>query len=823
MKISYNWLKEYVDIAISPAAVSDLLTNIGLEVEGETIFERVRGGLRGLVVGEVLTCERHPNADKLSLTTVSVGAAEALQIVCGAPNVAAGQKVVVATEGTQLYPADGEPFVIKKGKIRGEASMGMICAEDEIGMGESHAGIIVLPADAPVGQPYADYVGLSSDIVWDINLTPNRADATNHIGVAFDLAAAMQIQQAQKPNFRRPAVVDFGKIAKATALPIDVQIIDNEGCSRYTGLVMSGVKVGASPAWLQERLKAIGINPTNNIVDITNFVLHETGQPLHAFDYAQISGAKVQVQTLAEGTAFTTLDGTERKLNAADLMICDGNGAPLCIAGVFGGKNSGVSEETTTIFLESAFFQPTQVRRTSLRHQLRTDAATRFEKTTDINQTLYALQRAALLIAEIAGGQVASNIVDIYPKVVDNPTVQLSYKNISRLLGVQIPAAEVQQILVALEMRILHENSEGVLISVPTNKVDVSREADVIEEILRIYGYNRIESPTTVSSVLAFSTRPNSPKVKNLVADALSARGFAEMMATSMTKSSYFANTALAEKLVFVNNTSNQHLDVMRPTMIYSGLEAIAHNQNRQNPNLKLYEFGKTYTQFSQNEKLQYQEEQHLSVFMTGDFAPQSWLQTQAAPTNFYHLKNTTEFILQRLGLNPQDLQAHIIAQGDENATFAYGLSLQRGKQIVAQFGRLQPALSQALSIRQAVFFADIHWDTVLKMIEKNKIQYQALPKYPAVRRDLAIVLDSHTPFAKVAEIAQKQAKKLLKDISLFDVFEDKEKVGEGKKSYAVSFLFQDNEKTLRDQDIEKIIGDIINALDKQLQANIRK
>jgi phenylalanyl-tRNA synthetase beta chain len=823
MKISYNWLKEYVDIAISPAAVSDLLTNIGLEVEGETIFERVRGGLRGLVIGEVLTCERHPNADKLSLTTVSVGGAEALQIVCGAPNVAAGQKVVVATEGTQLYPADGEPFVIKKGKIRGEASMGMICAEDEIGMGESHAGIIVLPADAPVGQPYAEYVGLSSDVVWDINLTPNRADATNHIGVAFDLAAAMQIQQAQKPNFRRPAVVDFGKIAKATPLPIDVQIIDNEGCSRYTGLVMSGVKVGAAPAWLQERLKAIGINPTNNIVDITNFVLHETGQPLHAFDYAQISGAKVQVQTLAEGTAFTTLDGTERKLNAADLMICDGNGAPLCIAGVFGGKNSGVSEQTTTIFLESAFFQPTQVRRTSLRHQLRTDAATRFEKTTDINQTLYALQRAALLIAEIAGGQVASNIVDIYPKIVDNPTVQLSYKNISRLLGVQIPASEVQQILVALEMRILHENSEGVLVSVPTNKVDVSREADVIEEILRIYGYNRIESPTTVSSVLAFSTRPNSPKVKNLVADALSARGFAEMMATSMTKSSYFANTALAEKLVFVNNTSNQHLDVMRPTMIYSGLEAIAHNQNRQNPSLKLYEFGKTYAQFSQNEQLQYQEEQHLSVFMTGDFAPQSWLQTQAAPTNFYHLKNTTEFILQRLGLNPQDLQAHIIAQGDENTTFAYGLSLQRGKQIVAQFGRLQPALSQALSIRQAVFFADIHWDTVLKMIEKNKIQYQPLPKYPAVRRDLAIVLDSHTPFAKVAEIAQKQAKKLLKDISLFDVFEDKEKVGEGKKSYAVSFLFQDNEKTLRDQDIEKIINDIINALDKQLQANIRK
>lgn len=821
MKISFNWLKDYIETPLDAEATADMLTNIGLEVEGTSTFERVRGGLRGLLIGEVLTCEKHPNADKLSITTVNVGGAEPLQIVCGAPNVAKGQKVVVATEGTQLFPTEGEPFVIKKGKIRGEASQGMICAEDEIGLGKSHDGIMVLAADAKVGTAYAEYVGLSSDVVWDINLTPNRSDATNHLGVAFDLAAAMQIQNALRVNFRRPDVSAFSKLQAAQKLPIAVKIADNKSCARYTGIVISGVKVGTSPEWLQNRLKSIGINPTNNIVDISNFVLHETGQPLHAFDYAQIEGAAVEVKTVAKGTKFTTLEGTERSLDEADLMICDGTGAPMCIAGVFGGKKSGVTENTTTIFLESAFFNPTQIRRTSLRHQLRTDAATRFEKTTDINQTLYALQRAALLIIELAGGEIASNVVDIYPQVVENPRILISYKNIDRLLGVKIPATNVQRILAALGMDILRETNDGALITIPTNKVDVTREADVIEEILRIYGYNRIETPTTVNSVLAFAQRPNPMQVKNRIADALAARGFSEMMATSMTKSTYFPDDVA--KLVFVNNTSNQHLDVMRPTMLYSGLEAIAHNQNRQNPNLKLYEFGKTYTQNTQGEQKSYQEDQHLSVFLTGEYAPQHWLTPQAQPTNFYHLKNTVEFTLQRLGINPDTLQTVIIAAADDHPVFAYGLSLQRGKQIIVQFGRVQPTITQTLAIRQPVFFADINWDVVLKMVEKNKIQYQSLPKYPAVRRDLAVVLDAHTPFAKVRDIAQKQAKKLLKDISLFDVFEDVEKVGKDKKSYAISFVFQDEEKTLRDQDIEQTMQNIINALDSQLQATIRK
>jgi phenylalanyl-tRNA synthetase beta chain len=821
MKISFNWLKDYIETPLDAEATADMLTNIGLEVEGTSTFERVRGGLRGLLIGEVLTCEKHPNADKLSLTTVNVGGAEPLQIVCGAPNVAKGQKVVVATEGTQLFPSEGEPFVIKKGKIRGEASQGMICAEDEIGLGKSHDGIMVLAADAKVGQAYAEYVGLASDIIWDINLTPNRCDATNHLGVAFDLSAALQIQNGLRPNFRRPEVSNFGKLQAAQKLPIAVSIADNKSCARYTGVVISGVKVGTSPEWLQNRLKSIGINPTNNIVDITNFVLHETGQPLHAFDYAQIGGAAVEVKTLAKGTKFTTLEGTERSLDEADLMICDGNGAPMCIAGVFGGLQSGVSQSTTTIFLESAFFNPTQIRRTSLRHQLRTDAATRFEKTTDINQTLYALQRAALLIIELAGGEIASNVVDIYPQVVENPRILISYKNIDRLLGVKIPATNVQRILSALGMDILRETNDGALITIPTNKVDVTREADVIEEILRIYGYNRIETPKTVSSVLAFAERPNPMQVKNRIADALSARGFSEMMATSMTKSTYFPDEIA--KLVFVNNTSNQHLDVMRPTMLFSGLEAIAHNQNRQNPNLKLYEFGKTYTQNTIGEQKTYQEDQHLSIFLTGEYAPQHWLTPQTQPTNFYHLKNTVEFTLQRLGITPDTLQAVVISAADDHAVFAYGLSLQRGKQIIVQFGRIQPTITQTLAIRQPVFFADFNWDAILKMVEKNKTQYQALPKYPAVRRDLAVVLDAHTPFSKVRDIAQKQAKKLLKDISLFDVFEDVEKVGKDKKSYAISFVFQDAEKTLRDQDIEQTMQNIINALDSQLQASIRK
>lgn len=820
MKISFNWLKDYIDTPLDAEATADLLTNIGLEVEGTSTFERIKGGLKGLWIGEVLTCERHPNADKLSLTTVNVGQAEPLSIVCGAPNVAKGQKVVVAVEGTQLFPTEGEPFTIKKGKIRGEVSQGMICAEDEIGLGKSHDGIMVLPQDAPVGQAYATYVGLESDIIWDINLTPNRSDATNHLGVAFDLAAGMEIQHGKAANFKRPNVSAFANIEKASTLPMNVVVADTESCGRYTGLVMTGVKVEASPNWLQERLKAIGINPTNNIVDITNFVLHEMGQPLHAFDYNKIAGNGIEVKTLPQDTKFVTLDGVERKLDASDLMICSANGDALCMAGVYGGLNSGVSADTTTIFLESAFFNPVQIRRTSMRHTLRTDSATRFEKTTDINQTLEALQRAAILIAEIAGGKIASDVIDLYPTVVARKTVDINYSFVNRLMGTNLSIAEIKNILAVLDMPIVKEDEQGATISIPGNKVDVTRQADVIEEILRIYGYNKVEMPNTVSSVLAFATRPNPAVVKNRISDALSARGFNEMMATSMTKSSYYKDSNVLEHLIYVNNTSNQHLDIMRPTMLYSGLEAIEHNQNRQNPNLKLYEFGKTYRLQLKGEAKTYVEEQHLAIYLTGAYETEHWSLPKGKPSNFYHLKSIVTFLFQRLGLDIASLQ-QVVLENDHD-TFVHGISLQRGKQVIAQFGRVQPELALALDVKQAVYYADINWDIVLKMVEKNKTQYKALSKFPAVRRDLAMVVGKEIPFAKVLELAQKQAKRLLKDVNLFDIFEDETKIGKDKKSLAVTFTFQDEEKTMRDQEIDQIMQNIIQVLTQQLSASIR-
>ncbi len=833
MKISLQWLGDYLDLPTSEEETAEILTNIGLEVEGTSSVERVRGGLKGLVIGEVLECERHPNADKLSLTRVRVSAeGEPLQIVCGAPNVAKGQKVVVATEGTKLYPMEGEPFVIKKGKIRGESSEGMICAEDEIGLGTGHAGIMVLAADAPVGAAFADFVGMQSDTVWDINLTPNRSDAHSHIGVAFDLAAALQIQKDANPKFRRPDVAKFSELLKGKTqnLPIEISVLDANQCARYAGIIISGLRVAPSPDWLQQRLRAIGLSPINNIVDITNFVLHELGQPLHAFDYDKIETQSIRVQTLAEGTAFTTLDGQTRKLSGEDLMICDGKNTPLCIAGVFGGKDSGVTESTTTIFLESAFFNPTQVRRTSLRHQLRTDAAARFEKTVDIQQVVYALQRAALLLCEIAGGSIASELIDRYPQSVERRQVQLDYAQVQKLIGVKIESSEIQRILAALDMQILRETKEGVLLNVPTNKTDVTRPADVIEEILRIYGYNRVPTPDTLSSVLAFAPRPNPVSVQNGISDMLSARGFMEMMATSMTRSQYFVSEAggkcgiKPQQLVYVNNTSNQQLDIMRPSMLYSGLEAIAHNQNRQNPNLRLYEFGKTYLQTTETDKpSKYSEEKHLSIFLTGEYAAAHWLQNPAPATNFFHLKNSVETVFARLGIDSSQLQQQVVSTSDEDPIFAYALRLTRGKQIIAQLGRVHPTHTQALDIRQAVFFADLHWEALLQMLQKQKIQYQPLPKYPSVRRDLALVLDQKVAFSQVQTIATQKAKKLLRSLSLFDVFADEQKIGVGKKSYAISLVFQDTEKTLRDEDTEKLMQQITQALEQQLSATIRR
>ncbi len=820
MKISLSWLRQYVQIDITPAEVADLLTNIGLEVEGETVVEMIKGGLKGLLIGEVLTCQRHPNADKLSLTTVKVAEDKILSIVCGAPNVAAGQKVVVATEGCTVHPTEGEPFTIKKGKIRGEASEGMICAEDEIGLGKSHDGILILPADAPVGKLFAEYQKLESDLVWDINLTPNRCDAMGHYGVAFDLAAAMQIQLQKSPKAQRADVSAFAQLPSTNNLPISIDIKDANQCPRYAGICIENVSVQPSPKWLQNRLIALGLNPINNIVDVTNFVLHELGQPLHAFDYEAIAGQKITVQTLAAATKFKTLDGVERSLHADDLMICDGTNAPLCMAGVFGGEHSGVKASTKNIFLEIAHFNPIQIRKSSMRHNLRTDAATRFEKTTDINQISYALQRAALLIIETAGGNLASPLLDFYPVPLAKVQVQLSYYNVNRLLGLTIPPSELKAILAALDMDILSETETGLLLAVPTNKADVNREADVIEEILRIYGYNRVETPTTLSSILSFEARPNPVKVKNLIADMLASAGFNEMMATSMCKSAYFKQMmpSTEAELVYVNNTSNQHLDIMRADMIFSGLEVIAHNQNRQNSDLRLYEFGKTYHQKGEKK---YQEQQHLSLFMTGATFATNWLQKEAKMSDFFHLKSAVELVLQRLGIAAGSYQQQNLPE--DNELFAFGLNFGRGKQPIVQFGQVKKSILVEMGIKNPVFYADFNWDNLLKMIEKQKIGFKSLPKFPVVRRDLALVVDKNQKFAQIEEIANKTAKKLLKEIHLFDHFENETYQAQGKKSYAVSFLFQDEQKTLRDADIDALMSQLIAQFEKQLQAVVRK
>lgn len=823
MKVSLNWLKQYVRVTESKEEISNILTDIGLEVEGMETYESIKGSLAGFVIGKVLTCEKHPDADKLSLTTVDIGQDDPLQIVCGAPNVAQGQKVVVATVGTMLYPTDGEPFKIKKGKIRGAVSEGMICAEDELGLGESHDGIMVLDANAQVGTPALEYFAdrVVSDVVYEIGLTPNRSDATGHYGVAFDLSAALRTNYENQGALCSPDIDGF-KVENKD-LPISVEIKDEKACPRYSGVCIKGVTIQESPAWIQDKLKAIGIEPKNNVVDITNYALHESGQPLHAFDYDQITGQKVIVQQVAKGTPFTTLDGTERKLHEEDLMICDGNGNPMCIAGVFGGISSGVTENTTNIFLESAFFEAVSIRRTSMRHLLRTDAATRYEKGTDPNNTLYMLQRAALLIQEIAGGTIASEVIDIYPNPVKRKKVTITFDRIVSLIGVPIPTQDIKAILGYLDMNILEETDEQITVDIPTNKVDVTRDADVIEEILRIYGYNKVPMPNTVNSVLSFAPTPNPFKVRNLIADLLTSVGFHEMMATSMTRSEYYTKFLPQDEkeLVFVNNTSNQHLDLMRPSMLFSGLEAIQHNQNRQQGDLKLYEFGKTYFKkvIDGEGNMDYFEQQHLSLFLTGNQTPESWLQPQQKVT-YYTLKSYVEHVLTRLGIETEKVQRTPLK---DDAIFTYGIRFHRGKQNIVTFGRLDGNIALGMGIKQEVFYADFDFDTILQILKKHSMQYQAVSKFPTVRRDLALVLNQTVTFDEVLAIARKTDKKILQDVNLFDVYENEEQIGTGKKSCAVSFIFQDDDKTLKDKDIDKVMNKLMATYEKKLGALIRK
>ncbi|TSD66062.1 phenylalanine--tRNA ligase subunit beta [Inquilinus sp. KBS0705] len=799
MKISYNWLKEFIDTNKTPQELSTILTGTGLEVESLEKVQAVPGGLEGLVIGYVKTCIDHPNSDHLHLTTVDVGGAEDLSIVCGAKNVAAGQKVVVATVGTTVYPTIGEPFKINKSKIRGEVSEGMICAEDEIGLGTDHDGIMVLDADAPVGTAANDYFKLNDDYMYEIGLTPNRADAASHLGTARDIAAFLKL------GIKKPDVSAF-KVDN-TDSKIEVVVENEQASPRYSGLTISGVEVKESPQWLKERLAVIGVRSINNIVDVTNYVLHELGQPLHAFDAAAITGNKVIVKNVAEGTIFKTLDDVDRKLSADDLMICNADEA-MCIAGVFGGAKSGVSTATKSIFLESAYFNSVSVRKTAKRHGLKTDASFRFERGTDPNMTVFALKRAALLIQQVAGGKVSSEIFDHYPAPVAPFEVEITYKTIDRLIGKAIGKDTIKSIITALDIAIVNETEDGISLKVPPYRVDVTRDVDVVEEILRIYGYNNIEIPTQIRASLNNSVRPEKDTVQNHISDILSANGFNEILANSLTKLSYSDAPEHAVKIV---NPLSSDLDVMRQSLLFSGLEAIAYNQNRRVADLKLYEFGKIYS-FVDGK---YIEAQRFSVFMTGAIAGEQWNHKQTA-AGFYNLKAIVDGLLKKLNITDYTVD-------DTTASgLTYGLQYLRGSKVLVSFGSVAPAALKKADVEKEVFYADFDFDAILKLVRKNVIIYQEVSKFPAVRRDLSMLIDKSVSFGQLKQIAVKTDKKLLKEVNVFDVYQG-DKLPEGKKSYALSFILQDTEKTLTDKAIDALMQKLIYNLGKEAGAEIRK
>jgi phenylalanyl-tRNA synthetase beta chain len=798
MKISYNWLKEFINTDKTPQEISTILTGTGLEVESVEKVQAIPGGLEGLVIGYVKECIQHPNADRLKITKVDVGSTEDLQIVCGANNVAAGQKVVVAMVGTTVHPTTGEPFPINKSKIRGEVSEGMICAEDEIGLGTDHAGIMVLDANAVVGSLAKDYFKLNDDYLYEIGLTPNRADAASHLGTARDIAAFLKI------GIKKPDVSAF-KIDNHDS-KIQVVVENEQAAPRYSGVTISGITVKESPQWLKERLAVIGVRSINNIVDVTNYVLHELGQPLHAFDADAITGNKVIVKNCAEGTLFKTLDDVERKLSADDLMICNAT-EPMCIAGVFGGVASGVKSTTTSIFLESAYFNSVSVRKTAKRHGLKTDASFRFERGTDPDMTVFALKRAALLIQQIAGGSVSSDIIDLYPNPVAPFDVELSYANTHRLIGQVIPHEEIKNIVKALDIEIVSESADGLTLKVPPYRVDVTREVDVIEEILRIYGYNNIYIPTQVRASLSASPRPEKDTVQNMLSDILTANGFNEILANSLTKSAYSSDLDSAVKIL---NPLSNDLDVMRQTMLYSGLEAIAYNQNRKAADLKLYEFGKVYSVTDDK----YNETQRFSILLTGATAEQ-WNQ-KPATVSFYNLKAIVDSLIARLNITDFTV---------EDATckkMAYGLQYKRNNKQLVKFGAVAIDSLKKVDLDKPVFYADFNFDMILSAVKKNKIVFQDISKFPAVRRDLSMLIDKSVSFGQLKQIALRTERKLLKDVDVFDVYEG-DKLPAGKKSYALSFILEDIEKTLTDKTIDAIMQKLIYNLGKEAGAEIRK
>ena len=816
MNISYRWLKKYIDLEYTAEEVSAFLTQIGLEVGSMEEVETVKGGLRGLVIGEVLTCEQHPDSDHLSKTTVNVGNGVVLPIVCGAPNVAAGQKVVVAVVGTTLYDGDSE-FKIKKSKIRGEVSEGMICAEDEIGLGSSHEGIMILDSSAVPGTPASEFFKIESDYMLEVDLTPNRIDSASHIGIARDLAA--YIKQKHPISYHRPSVDAF-KVDNHS-LEIPVEVLNPTACPRYSGVTVSNVVVKESPEWLKNNLKLIGIRPINNIVDVTNFVLFETGQPLHAFDAAEIKGGKVVVRTAAAGSKFVTLDGIEREMHPDDLLICN-ESEGMCIAGVFGGLHSGVKETTTSVFLESAWFDSVYIRKTARRHTLSTDASFRFERGTDPNGTIYALKRAALLIKEVAGGEISSEIVDVYPNPVADFKVDVTYTNIKRLIGVDLGKEKIKQILEALEIRIESETETGLSLLVPPYRVDVKRECDVIEEILRIYGYNNIELPTNVNSSLQYSVKPNPTKLRNLIAEMLTAQGFNEIWSNSLTKTSYYENNPVhpIESTVKLFNPLSNDLGSMRQTLLYGGLESIAHNANRKNPDLRLYEFGNCYffngSSLKENPVRNYREEEHLGIFVTGDKEAANW-SNPANKTSFFLLKSYAENILKRLGFSVLNLKAESFSNDLISEGLQYFLN---GKKLV-EFGMVSGKTLKAFGIENPVYFADFSMDAVFVELKNNKVVFAELPKYPEVRRDLALLLDKTVQFNQLRDLAFRSERKLLQSVDLFDVYEGKG-VPEGKKSYAISYILRNDEMTLNDKQIEKIMQKFVSTYERELGAQLR-
>ena len=809
MKISYKWLQKYLPIDLDINKVSEILTDLGLEVEGVEAIESIKGSLKGIVVGKVLTCGKHPNADRLNVTTVDLGDGVPVQIVCGAPNVAKGQTVPVATVGTTLYDDKGEAFIIKKSKIRGEESFGMICAEDELGLGKSHDGIMVLDNSLKAGTPAAKVFNIETDYTIEIGLTPNRADAMSHLGVARDLRAGLT-QQGINSKLITPSVSDFHVEERTFKIDIDVQ--DNLRAPRYVGLSITDIKIAESPEWLKNRLNAIGLTPINNVVDITNFVLHDLGQPLHAFDANKIKKNKVIVKTLKEGTKFTTLDGVERTLHQEDLMICDGEENPMCIAGVFGGLESGINENTTAIFLESAYFNPVSIRKTAKRHALNTDASFRFERGIDPNITEYALKRAAILIHELAGGKISSEIIDIYPNKIDDFQIFLSYERMNKLIGHFIDSDIIQNILVSLDIKINNHTETGLNLTIPAYRVDVTREVDVFEEILRVYGYNNVEFSEKLNMSITSSVEQKNEKIQNIVSTQLINSGFFETMANSLTKPNYtdYSDQINADANVTILNPLSQDLSVMRQSMLFSGLETVSFNINRKNKDLKLFEFGKTYHKF--NDK--YQEEKHLSLFITGNKLPLVWNST-AQQSDFFYLKGIVTTLLERLGAT------EVKPKPTKNDVFSEGLSLSLGKIKVVDFGVVQSNITKDFGIKQEVLYADFNWSALLKLAQNKSIKVSLPSKFPEVKRDLALLINNETTFLDIYRLAKETERSYLKSIDLFDVYEGKN-LPDGKKSYAVSFMLQDEEKTLDEKQIEGIMQKLQGAFENKLGASLR-